>query len=114
MSRKTIARRWQKIIDELPKFSDDEIKRASELARTIGEHLIAKTQPQRRAFLGKTGGFKDKEERRTNQRMLRGYLKGNLMFANGFKDFKDMEGNVVGRVRNYRVVKQINYFSKTA
>lgn len=111
MSRQTVARRWQKLIDALPKLSDDEINKARELAQLVGSHLIAGTQPQRRSFLGKTSGFKDKEDRRTNQKMLRAYLKGNVLFRNGFKDFKDKDGQVIGRVPNYRVVKQLNYFN---
>jgi len=40
---------------------------------------------QRRLFLGKTEGFKDKQERSYYQKMLKAYLKGHEYFRYGTK-----------------------------
>lgn len=42
-------------------------------------------KPQLRKFLGKTENFKDKKERRFNQKMLKAYLKGAEFFKDGLK-----------------------------
>lgn len=71
MSVKTIARRYN-----VNSYSQQE-------RDDLVNHLVGKTQPQRRIFLGKLDNFKDKEERRINQKMLRAYLKGNTVFYDG-------------------------------
>lgn len=53
-----------------------------------------------RKFLGKTEGFKDKEERSFNQRMLKAYLKGYKYFHFG--------RNVLGHKKEHLVMQEYN------
>lgn len=71
MSVKTTARRYD--VANYSQAQRDELV----------SHLVSKTQPQRRIFLGKLDNFKDKEERRINQKMLKAYLKGAVLYYDG-------------------------------
>lgn len=71
MSRKTIARRYN-----TKDYTDTE--------RTeLTFHLVQRTQPQRRIFLGKTEGFKNDDERKFYTKMLKAYLRGDQYFYFG-------------------------------
>lgn len=114
MSKKTRARRY-----DVPNYKENEIQ------QLIG-HLISKTQPQRRIFLGKTEGFKDKEEQKFFKKMLKAYLKGAEVFYHGtrpkeiirFKYNKDsgkhdipVNTGVFEEVPQGHVVKQMYFFN---
>lgn len=71
MSRKTIARRYN--VSTYNQAERDEMVM----------HLIAKTQPQRRIFLGKIDNSDSKEERKIQQKALKAYLKGQLFYFHG-------------------------------
>ena len=61
-----------------------------------------------RRFLGKTEGFKDKQERNFETTHLRAYLKGSTKFRFGFFSL-ELPGGSVQRLPKYHDVKQEYY-----
>ena len=92
MSRKTIARRY-----DTKNYTQEE-------RDELTFHLIQKTQPQRRIFLGKTEGFKNEDERRFYTKMLKAYLRGDQYFYLG-----KVQKEIIGSRYNKETKKREDY-----